>query len=269
MDSRWLSKSLEAQYHDLLEDPASYLEKIFQIPFVLQPMPRRDHKRLMDELTQARPSSTATTATSTASTRSTQRIPGGEVAQPTGDKTSDTGSSTQADGASHRPAADVETEVQTGSEEELAAPPPPPPASLVLSDQERDYLGKLAHALPTPRAAKRFVNIYRMLRVSVHSEEEGAYATSTGGEFQVAATLLAVLIGLPDEAPALCRTAEAADADSDLWEVLTASAPRTKIALEPLKQEILAHPLEVWQRWLPRVSRFSFRMQLATDDAET
>ena len=51
VDSRWLERSLRAHYEDLLEEPDSYLEKIFQIPFMLRPMTPGRYRDLIDGLT--------------------------------------------------------------------------------------------------------------------------------------------------------------------------------------------------------------------------
>ena len=38
VDSRWLERSLREHYPNLLVEPEHYLEKIFQIPFMLRRM---------------------------------------------------------------------------------------------------------------------------------------------------------------------------------------------------------------------------------------
>ena len=51
VDSRWLEHSLKAHYKDLLEEPGNYLEKIFQIPFILQRMTPSRYQELIEGLT--------------------------------------------------------------------------------------------------------------------------------------------------------------------------------------------------------------------------
>ena len=76
VDSRWLEHSLKAHYKDLLEEPGNYLEKIFQIPFILQRMTPSRYQDLIEGLTalvgqpsgpaEARPAGTTATARSEA-----------------------------------------------------------------------------------------------------------------------------------------------------------------------------------------------------------
>ena len=51
VDSQWLERSLRAHYKSLLEEPASYLEKIFQIPFALRRMTLDCYQNLIEGLT--------------------------------------------------------------------------------------------------------------------------------------------------------------------------------------------------------------------------
>ena len=66
---------------------------------------------------------------------------------------------------------------------------------------------KLLHELiPSPRAGKRFINIYRLVRASVGDRERAAFIGDTkGGEHQCALILLAILTGHPVEATEILR----------------------------------------------------------------
>jgi len=92
---------------------------------------------------------------------------------------------------------DVITSLKAMSEEPPALPRP---EALVISDPERKLLGKVGDLVPTPRAAKRLVNIYRMLRVSVLDDELEAFLPSGRSEYQVVVLLLGVLVGRPSRA---------------------------------------------------------------------
>ncbi len=60
--------------------------------------------------------------------------------------------------------------------------------------------------IPSPRAGKRFINIYRLLRASVRDQERDAFAgDGKGGPYQTAMLLLAVLTGYPDQATEIFR----------------------------------------------------------------
>ena len=62
---------------------------------------------------------------------------------------------------------------------------------------------KLLHELiPSPRAGKRFVNIYRLIRASVGDRDRSLFVgdAAKGGEHRCALLLLAMLTGYPAEA---------------------------------------------------------------------
>ena len=98
-------------------------------------------------------------------------------------------------------AADVVYESAVAAEViDAESPPLPRPEALVILDAERELLGRVGSIVPTPRAAKRLVNIYRMLRVSVQGDELEAFLPGGGGEYQAVVLLLGVLIGRPSGA---------------------------------------------------------------------
>ena len=134
VDSRWLERSLHAHYQDLLEEPDRYLEKIFQVPFMLQPMTLARYRDLIDGLT-----------TPTRQHSGPDTTPGRETESAPED------SSDQGD--------DFDP---TDSAANSGAPHPgllPRPEALVITNAERALLGKVGGLVPTPRAAKRLVNI--------------------------------------------------------------------------------------------------------------
>ena len=131
-------------------EPEHYLEKIFQIPFTLQPMTGTGYRDLIDELTP----------------------PPGQPDQPL--RLADAGEPVLADdsGAGTRTDAATDTVAQGPDPTSKVIKPAEPkllprPEALVTTDPERAMLGQLGALVQTPRAAKRLVNIYRMLRVSV------------------------------------------------------------------------------------------------------
>ena len=74
--------------------------------------------------------------------------------------------------------------------------------ALTIKDQERKFAQKLFAIVPTPRAVKRFSNVYRILKAPVAADRLRLFE-GTGdlpGEFQVPMLLLAILIGAPVEA---------------------------------------------------------------------
>jgi len=243
VDSRWLERSLRAHYHDLLDEPASYLEKIFQIPFLLRPMTPPRYRTLIDELAPLRAPDPARAA------RSTPASPdgGGEPAEnqlPMGSRP------TTEPAAAHR----------SESVGTAASEPPvlPRPEALVLSEAERRLLRELGDLIPTPRAAKRLVNIYRMLRVSVPPDELDAFHDPDGGEYQAVALLLAILVGRPATVESVFRAVMAAPGDADIWQVL-AGHPSLLEDLTPVRQHMTLGRAAPYRRWAPRVARYSLR----------
>jgi kumamolisin len=208
VDSRWLVRSLEHEYDAIVspeqsaEDrtrhageldatPHNYLEKIFQIPFWLRPMTPDGYGRLI----RAVASNPALTSTGTTDARAETGAPapGAQTSGP-----------------------------EPGPDSTEAAPPSPPaaldpgpsaasidltPNALIIADHELAYAEKLAPLIPTPRAAKRLINLYRLLKVSLDEEESTRLdgGNSEPGEYQAALLMLAILVGAPTEADTVFR----------------------------------------------------------------
>ena len=135
---------------------------------------------------------------------------------------------------------------------------------------------RLSPLLPTPRAAKRLVNLYRLVRIGISEPRLAAFTGSEdGGPYQVVQILLAVLLGSPSIAQQIFRDVMTASAGSDILTVF-AEAADPKIAKAPLQAHIGAElariaketPLmvatEEYQRWCPRLSRYSFHTRMMT-----
>ena len=73
----------------------------------------------------------------------------------------------------------------------------PDPAGLHVRTEELEFLGQLAELVPTPRAAKRLANTYRLLRAPLEQTALDALVT---GEHRAVLTLLAALVGAPGAA---------------------------------------------------------------------
>ena len=263
VDSRWLQRSLEAHYRNLLEEPDSYLEKIFQIPFTLRRMTPAHYRELINQLTPhlavsgEQPHVTEEgDGTSGTKTGPSMRVPR---------RAADEEQATQVVGSSAKDASGDDLPVK-----EVEPPEPPPlprPEALVISDAERTLIGRLGSIVPTPRAAKRLVNIYRMLRVSVPDEELEAFRPGGGSEYQAVLVLLGLMVGRPTQAEHVFKAVVASPDDADLWQVL-ANFPDVHEQLAPLRRHVELVRAAPYRRWAPRVSRFSFRLAavLPTDD---
>jgi hypothetical protein len=159
----------------------------------------------------------------------------------------------------HQPAGQPEAEQHEAAESQ-AEPMLPRPEALVISAAERELLGLIGRIVPTPRAAKRLVNIYRMLRVSVADAELEAFLPGEESEYQAALLLLGVLVGRPSSAHKLFASLISAADDVDVWTVL-ARFEDVYAALEPVRDSISVVAIAPYRRWIPRVSRFSFRLE--------
>ncbi len=238
VDSRWLEASLESHYETLLEKPADYLEKIIQVPFLLRPMTREGFAAMMAELS---------------------RTPAPGARLP----------AQRADAARRDGSTLIGATLEAGEEPPPTPAPPAPVAApaparaLALTPPELDLLASLGDVVPSPRAGKRLLNIYRMLRVS--ADHGDALLGEDSPEFPTVVLLLGLLVGCPDDAADAFASLEEATSGT-VWEVLTAADhPAVLTLLAPLKPLAEASDLATAQRWVPRVKRFSYRLARVTN----
>jgi hypothetical protein len=143
------------------------------------------------------------------------------------------------------------------------------PQGLQLSAAEVEFMTRLGGLLPTPRAAKRLVNIYRLVRIGIPDAELAAFVgDEKGGPYQAVQVLLAILVGHPDAAREVFQALLQAPPDEDLAAVVhEAGAGREGtgpfgirgIELgELLLETALSVQAGECQRWCPTLARFSF-----------
>jgi hypothetical protein len=93
--------------------------------------------------------------------------------------------------------------------ESTTAPIDPNPEHLQIESWEREFMKELHQLIPSPRATKRFINIYRLIRAAVDLDEKLALEDFIGnkkqGKYQAALLLLAILTGYPDQATEILR----------------------------------------------------------------
>jgi hypothetical protein len=150
VDPRWLLRSLQSQYDELLEraqdneeqsgwkaSPQDYLETIFNIPFVLPGMSSDGFKDLISGLARE--------------AERTHRLAAANAA--VRDSASD-------------PELDADAiDVEPGSEVAALVEDRPPDLEVrAFTDGEMVVLAALAPLVATPREAKRLVNVYRLIR---------------------------------------------------------------------------------------------------------
>jgi hypothetical protein len=268
VDARWLSRSLAMRHPRLLTldeavtgpdgsaTPRDYLEKIFQIPFWLQPLDA-DATRLM--LRGLLPDAA--------------RLPaaGGPSPQPAtqsaAEPTRDPGAASEVVGAAAESAA--------------AATPAPPahdlnPESLEMSSHELEMMELLAPLLGrSPRALKRFVNTYRLIK----ARQIDPVGFSVSGRHPVrfddaVMVLLAVSTGSPRLAPRLLNTLSGPPTRGvrlvDLLTTMAADRDDADLAGEAsavvrwLQEDASDRWREVdagaLRRWAEEVARFGFRL---------
>jgi len=249
VDSRWLIRSLQAKFDaefdggaGLAPSPRNYLEKIIQIPFWLRPMQTAGFGRLVTTLV--------------------------------GELEADRVDAVRADESDVSPVGVVDPAspfhtppVPTVPAQRTPAPPPQStvesapravidlnPAALKLTADELVFLRRLAPLVSTPRAAKRLVNTYQLLRVSASDVE----TFLSDREYEPVLILLALMTGtaeLDDEMATSLRQLGKTDLGAFLehagpaWAGLSAAC--AGLPTHRVTPELLAD-------WLPRVARYSF-----------
>jgi KAP family P-loop domain len=240
VDPRWLLHSLrvtsrvlertDARDGEADEDelgweatPLNYLEKIFQIPFALRPMDKDGFAAMIHALV---PPSKEPSTNGTGSKISPEvpvppigtgvaRYPEGAAA-PVSSEESVTPPTGQTPGTDQGPEAEVGDQpsdgpthakpTDTAAEQPDETKPRPvnmSPGPLDIGDQERAYMAWLHELIGTPRAAKRFVNVYRLLKASAKPDDLPKFADPT--YHQPILILLAILTGYPAEATDILR----------------------------------------------------------------
>lgn len=211
VDARWLLRSLEVHYRALLAEeddgdgfrrttPQSYLEKIFQITYALAPMTEAGFSTYVDHLMAAPADEQiepAPAPAGQAGAESGRAAPAPRAAAPEAVE-----ALVIEDSEDDAPAASPdEGAVLPDAQASVAAAPRP----LLIMATERAFLKELAPLVPTPRVAKRIVNVFRLVKASVPLEQLAAFEHAGDGRHRPVLLLLAILFGRPGVATALVR----------------------------------------------------------------
>jgi hypothetical protein len=289
VDSRWLVHSLRHEYahvfdgvSGLVPTPQDYLEKIIQIPFWLQLMDADGFARLVGSLVPEPDRAAHATA------RPGDRIP---VVRPDSQEQVELDST---DGGSDAPTGPTGPAGDGGGPLGAAAPtttaqvsehepePDLTPETLVMSTEELKFIGALAPLVHTPRATKRLVNTYQLVRVTV----EDVPAFLAAEDYKPLLVLLALVTSTFGLTAAMVRTlldSGAPDLPTYLEQLQPSAREEQPSAqdegsrgwqrLQPDLQQVLTDSVtvEAVRRWLPIVSRFSFQsgLSLGTELANT
>jgi hypothetical protein len=209
--------------------PLNYLEKIFQVPFTLWPMDKPGFANMIDDLTAPKLKRADEVSKTTTPEKPTSDKPETESVGTAGSVPADApGNVSQVSDASGSLGADKDDDVNgtkanppTETQKQDPSPvkvetsehPPkfiePHPAHLQIKEWESEFMKKLHCLIPSPRATKRFVNIYRLIRASVDIDDEVKLnefvGDKTQGEYRAVLLLLAILTGYPDQATEILR----------------------------------------------------------------
>ena len=185
--------------------PLNYLEKIFQIPFTLRPMDGDGFGKLIDNLVETKVAPPAATLTSHP-TSGPKRVDAPHAAARVSANAPDSRQAVAS--TSNGSAAPTPNTAQTTVAPALNLNP----GFLAISNAERAFMKSLHALIPSPRATKRFVNIYRLLRATVSNpvpylEEQ---------QYRPVLLLLAILTGHPLEATDILRDLAEGN-HPDLW----------------------------------------------------
>jgi hypothetical protein len=215
VDPRWLTKSLERHYRQVLagggaqsrygDDPLTestphdYLDKIFQIPFSLPTMGPKGYQRLIAALArpaaQARPdgdghgSGTGPVPPAGDGTGAGTTPRNGDVeTAPTAPAAVDDGP-----GQATGPESHADATGSAGSVSPITIDVNPP--QLEITDPEIAALAEMDPLISTPRAAKRMMNLYRLIRAGLSDAEVEALVDQ--GWYRALAIVLAAQVGFP------------------------------------------------------------------------
>lgn len=309
VDPRWLLHSLREQYASVFPDgmdgslgalvrpnaeadwrttPQDYLEKIFNIPFVLPGMTGTSFERLIRELS-GNPDEQSSDASSQLN------VTAKEPSVVSDDSTSSISPGSVLD-------QEIDLPAETGSEVASALGDGAKPAARRLTEDELNMLASLGPLVRSPRQAKRMLNLYRLVRstrdLSPAAEFLGSKASA--GQFQAVSVLLGLLTTYPRLLGQLISAVPTEDTKGGLgyrphtalWnEVVEGLRPRAYgerwvndisddlseadrrewselvQRVSPATALVNLSDLTAFQLWGPRVTRFSFVLSpLAVQD---
>ena len=284
VDARWLIRSLEQHHQDLFRTageeplggsnddsagwvtPIDYLDKIFQIPYVLvPPTPKATADYLRALVPETPPAELPDSGETTPDLARTQADEAGDRGAGGATPTGYSGAKGQPDPGQSIP----EGESAEASRRDASVVPNVNPPGLILSPVEVDFMARLGILTRTPRAAKRMVNLYRLVRIGIPDDELPDFVSDEkGGNYKAVQILLGILTGYPTLAHRIFQRLLAASAGDELMRVLSATEldHADQAALTRLKSDLGAinedTPLSAkvgdYQRWCPVLARHSF-----------
>lgn len=258
VDPRWLLRALDEHHGTLLNarvpgrtHSLDYLDKIFHVPYALPPMHRRAEGYLRMVLPAVERSTTPGPSFPHAPAVATPPAsPPWNPPPPVPPPTPPSGDSYDEPPRAVPPPVEVRTE------------------RLRLSMAEWGFLPRLAPLVPTPRAAKKLSNLYRLVRGGVPAPELDAFiGDDEGGPYQAAALLLAAMCSAPGDAEALfsglLNRGEGTGDIEDVLRSLVGTAPVAATVADLVRDlraadvRVIGDPRE-FTTWAVHVARYSF-----------
>jgi len=291
VDSRWLLHSLkqhsrafqsEASEHDGIPDedynqwqstPLNYLEKIFQIPYTLRPMQASGFERLVDVLTTQQKSipfieikseqnvidEVKTTlkldmayqddeSTSYVNKLETTELP----LSPTPQSQTTLEDLPQSDNAHLQEYIDLN------------------PEYLLIEEWERTVMKKLYRFIPSPRAAKRFVNIYRLLKASIDDLKLQVFiGDENDGQHRCALLLLAMLIGYSVETLEILRELLERKHTETWWDFIDTFKSRAELSISSVDSgtpmDVSGQETKRWRQLLEKLTEIEVQSLIRKD----
>ena len=283
VDSRWLLHSLKTQMKQFSADapgdgadaldrtlwestPINYLEKIFQIPLTLKPMQADGFETLISDLTKTAEVQVGEKKETATTSLVAERIIA-NLEQPIPQITTEA----------------AKEQIRT-ARKPVETPEPVSRAShLTFTANEIKYMQALYPLMPSPRGAKRFVNLYRLLRGIIDEYKFQALVNEQNDEHQAVLLLLGMLIGFPEETTDILQELHEKkvrkSAIASPWWTFVSTFVREKIAtvkaeasrerwkalgatLERIRKQVKLpdenRPCTHFIEWAEHVARFSF-----------
>lgn len=288
VDVRWVARALQKRYAGLLAStitglgpskddlasPDDYLEKIFQIPFWINPLHGETSRDLVSSMIEryrmappptpdlpplTRPATADVTESKTDSLvnpgRSTTPPPPTEKQIPPADA--------QVTAVSEHTVLDRANSGVPPSDEEKSMP-------IVLTKGELDYMLELSnYSGRSPRRLKRFINIYRIIKSAVSEKDSVDFLVGSGekGDYQLVLALLAVLTGSPSISAELFRKMKQPQASlvALIEELSKENGTECQNCFDALNRFRSDHPdgptSTTLNRWASVVARYNFQPQ--------
>jgi len=283
VDVRWVSRALEKRYSGLLStnlqtdsnkqevaSPDDYLEKIFQIPFWINPLQAMSSKELLTGMLEKYrmvPTPTSDAPQSSSKTESPTLAAGaGSIAGDNGTTQSivreavDTVGQSQQDPKRQEPVVQ-QAEPASPADEDRSLP-------VTLTKGELDSMLELSqYSGRSPRRLKRFINIYRIIKSTVTETESSDFLVGSGetGDYRMVLALLAVLTGSPLISAELLRKMQQPGVSltalvEELSKQSGAEYRNSVDALSRMQSDPRGEPKSATlNRWASVVARYSFQ----------